>query len=248
MITPEIISKTVFSILLKKENSTVKHIGTGFLIGNEGLFFTAGHTFRNIEGEIDANNLSNILVAFPSNNSKLYKIKSLWFDSLDLIFQKAPTYRDTAVGVIENLYSEFLVFNRKRPKIGDKLIVAGYYNARISKLHSYSNSIADLSEIQLNTFNCTVLENEALIAFQVEDYRTNNKNKIFNNCITVDNKITVGNSGCPVFDSKGLVIGICIGGPKFTLTTNILLSKYCTKIIRYKTYYKHDMYEDLNFR
>ncbi len=139
--------KTVFSILIKKSHSFLIHLRTGFFIRKNGLFFTAVHTFRKIENEITENGFKNLFIAFPSNQSKLYPIVSLWYESLDIYQQKGPTYKDTAVGIADYNNDNYLIFNRKRPKIGDTLISYGYHNSKQDRQHKLINGIAELLQV-----------------------------------------------------------------------------------------------------
>jgi len=72
--------------------------------------------------------------------------------------------------------------------------------------------------------------------------------RFFNNCIELDKKLIQGESGCPVIDQAGLVSGVFIASSKFTITSAMILGKYCTKVIKYKTYYQYDIYQDLVYR
>jgi hypothetical protein len=242
----------IFSILLKRDNSKLLHLGTGFFIGKHGLFFTAGHTFRKIKNEIENNDYSKVCIAFPSNQSRLFSIDSLCYQSFYIYQQKGPAYRDSAVGKICYENENYLIFNRKRPRLKDTLKACGYHNIKLDRLHNINNSLADLSQIQFKETEVEVIYNDALISDLKEDFqipRENvNKNRFFNNCVTVDQRLIKGESGCPIIYTKGLVRGVFIGSSQVVDTSDIILSKYCTKFIKYKTYYKHDMYEDLSFR
>lgn len=246
------VKKSIFSILIRQGNENLRHLGTGFFIGKNGLFFTVGHTFRKIEDEITNNGLKNIFIAFPTDKSKIYGIVSLWYESKEIYRQKGPTYKDTAVGIVNHRNPEYLVFNRKRPQLNETLTAYGYHNTKADKLHSINNEIADLSMIVFGATSINVSAYEPIISDLPKDYQTPkdsvNKSRIFNNCVTLDKRFVKGESGSPLIDSLGLVSGILIGSSKLIETSDIILSKYCTKVIKYRTTYKHDTYQDLQLR
>lgn len=108
----ERLKKSTFSILLKVNESNVKHLGTGFFIGLNGLFFTAGHTFRLIEDEIQSNGFINLFIAFPSERSRIYSILNFVYESKEIFYQKRPTFKDVAVGIANINNEKYMVFNR----------------------------------------------------------------------------------------------------------------------------------------
>lgn len=245
-------TKLIFSILIKKESSQLVHLGTGFFIGLNGLFFTCGHTFRKIEKELKENGYTNIFVAFPNKDAELYKIKSLYYKSFMIHEQKGPEYRDAAVGIIDFNNTDYLIFNRKRPKNGEILRAIGIYNKKTSRLHDVTNNKADLSEIELIENSLKVINQEPIISDLPKDFQIPrdkvNSSRFFNNCVAMDEKLISGESGCPVVDPYGLVSGVFIAGSGFNNTSVMLLGKYCTKVIRCKTYYQYDIYQDLIYR
>lgn len=228
------------------------HLGTGFFIGLGGLFFTCGHTFMKIEKELKANGYTNIFISFPNENADLYKIKSLYYDSFVIYEQKGPEYRDSAVGIVDFANAEFLVFNRQRPKNGENLNAIGIYNKKPSKMHDFNENIADLSMLKLSSKPLKVVYQEPLISDLPNDYKIPrdqvNSRRFFNNCIAMDNILEKGESGCPMIDNLGLVKGTFFASSEFDNTSAMILGKYCTKVIRYKTYYQYDTYQDLKYR
>jgi len=167
----ERLKKSAFSILLKIGDSNVKHLGTGFFIGKNGLFFTVGHTFRMIEDEIKNNGFKNLYIAFPTEKSKIYNILNLVYESKDVYFQKGPTYKDTAIGIANYKNEEYMVFNRKRPKINESLTVLGYHNTKSDKLHSLKNGHADLSLILFDNTPINVCSYDSFISNLERDYK-----------------------------------------------------------------------------
>lgn len=245
----ELLKKSTFSILLKVNESNVKHLGTGFFIGLDGLFFTVGHTFRLIEDEINNNGFKNLYIGFPSEKSKIYNILNLVYDSKDIFFQKGPTYKDTAIGIANFQNEEYMVFNRKRPKINRPLTVLGYHNTKSDKLHTLNNEYADLSMIIFENTSINIDSYDSLISYHEKDYRPPiNRKQIFNNCVTFDRALNKGESGSPIVDNLGLVSGVFIGISKPIRKSNLILSKYCTKFIKYRTKFKYETYKDLDFR
>lgn len=247
-------NQCIFSILLKKDDTHLVHLGTGFLIGLNGLFFTAGHTFRKIkESEIDKNGYSNIFIGFPSDNSALYKLKKLYYFSLPIYLQKGPTYYDACAGIIDFTNSKFLIFNRKRPKIGETHVAIGLKNNNETRLHELrNNNTADLSGIRLINTTVIVSKYYPCISDLERDY-TNpvgdvSSSKFFNNCIELNTILSKGESGCPIIDELGLISGVFIASSEFTKTSVMIASKFCTKVIKYKTNFQYDTYQDLKYR
>lgn len=245
----ERLKKSTFSILLKVDESNVKHLGTGFFIGLNGLFFTAGHTFRLYEDEIKNNGFKNLFIAFPSERATLYNILNIVYESRDICYQKGPTFKDTAVGFANFKNEDYMVFNRKRPQIKESLTVLGYHNTKSDKLHNLTNEHADLSMIVFENTSINVFSYDSLISNLEEDYNYPiNKKQIFNNCVTFDRALFKGESGSPIVDDLGLVSGVFTGILKPIRKSNFILSKYCTKFIKYRTKYKYETYKDLDFR
>ncbi|WP_321480080.1 hypothetical protein [uncultured Bacteroides sp.] len=239
---------SIFSILVKKDDSHVMHLGTGFFIGLKGLFFTCGHTFRKNEAYID-----ELFIAFPQSKSELYKIKSLYYKSFEIYKQKGPEYHDAAIGIIDYDNSDFLVFNRKRPKNKSTLFAIGIKNDSPTKLHPLNGNKADLSLLKLVPTKLTVdLLQKALISDLLNDYKLPREDvapeRFFNNCVEMTGVLEKGESGCPILDNKGLVSGTFIAYNEQANSSAMILSKHCTKAIRYNTYYHYDIYQDLTLR
>ncbi|KAA6318715.1 hypothetical protein EZS27_031314 [termite gut metagenome] len=192
-ITPKI-RNSIFSILVKKDASNVMHLGTGFFIGLEGLFFTCGHTFRK-----NKPSTNELYIAFPQSESELYKIESLYHKSFDIYEQKGPEYHDTAIGIIDYDNSDFVVFNRKRPKDKNVLYAIGIKSNSQTKLHPLNGNKADLSLLEILPTKLTVSLQEALISDLPNDYSLPRENiaseRFFNNCVEMNGILEKGESG-----------------------------------------------------
>ena len=245
--------KSIFSIVLRTVENKIIHLGTGFFIGKDGIFFTVGHVFRKVEEEIIKNSYENIFISFPSNESVLYTIIDIWYESKDVYDQRGPTYKDTAVGKSVYKNDEYLILNRKRPKLKEDLVLYGYHNIGQDIYHEINNNDrVNLSNVVFNQIPMTVEAYDSLISFFPIDYKLSkekvSKRKILNNCLKLDKKAIIGESGSPIIDSLGLVSGILIGSIKDFNTSDMILSKYCTKIIKYRTKHKINIYKDLEYR
>lgn len=240
---------SIFSILLKKEKNKLLHLGTGFLIGLNGLFFTCGHTFRKIESELKINKFKNLYVGFPSSEAVIYEISSLKYLSYPIYEQFGPVYFDTCIGAINHVNSDFVIFNRKRPKNGEVLHAIGLVNTTDTRLHPFENGIADLSGISFIETSLIVSHQYPIISDLPKDYQIPraevNPRKFFNNCVELNKNLIKGASGCPIFDQIGLVSGVFVAGSEINNTSAMILGKYCTKTIKYRTNYNYNMYQDL---
>jgi len=235
-------SKKVFSILLKKGDK-YKHFGTGFFIGTGGLFFTAGHVFRKMRQDSDGKDDNNYYIGFPDSEPKFYRFKMIWDDSLE-IWEQSYTYKDTAVGIANFENEEYYVFNRKRPNLNEKLTLLGYHSIDFTSTTLYEKDIKYRDEEFVTS------EYNALISALISDYdkpkEQVEKKKFYNNCMAINPNAFKTESGSPILDSKGLVVGVLISGIKEKSISFMILAKYCAKTIRYRTYCNYNMYEDLD--
>jgi len=245
--------KSIFSIILRTNVNKVIHLGTGFFIGEDGIFFTVGHVFRKVEEEIIENRFENIFISFPSDESIFYRIIDVWYESKDVYYQKGPTYKDTAVGKSDYKNNHYLIFNRLRPRLGEELELYGYHNIGQDIYHEMNNNnTANLSNVVFRQTPMTVDTYDSIISFspvnpKLPKEKVSNRIK-YNNCLTLDKKALIGESGSPIIDSLGLVSGVLIGSTGGTNTSDMILAKYCTKTIKYRTKYKTNIYKDLDYR
>ncbi|MDR3218070.1 MAG: serine protease [Dysgonamonadaceae bacterium] len=247
--TTNTMQKSIFSILYRDDDKVI-HTGTGFLIAQNGLFITAGHVFRqriNPDGTLDPNRF----LAYFADTNTLIKINLIWFKSLVPCQQKNPEYIDIAVGILETDNTSYLILDRRRPGIGQNLKLCGYISKK--KINNYGTDfehLIDLEKITFSLIDMGIKYQDALISDADRDYRLGrekaDKNRLFNNCITLSGKFRIGTSGCPAVDNNGMVKGILIGSPKITDETHILLSKWCSKQVQFHPYVKYNPYEYLN--
>ncbi|GHT30788.1 hypothetical protein AGMMS49574_11290 [Bacteroidia bacterium] len=241
---------SVFSILYHDINKNIViHTATGFLVANNGLFISVGHTFRNKEicNRVD---IDNFRAFFTYDTQMLIKFKHIWYKSLNIWEQKRPEYIDIAVGLLDLNSISYLVLDRRRPTIGQDLTLYACLNTKpINNYGSDFSCLQDLDKIVLHSENMTVLQSDALISDLPSHYVMNREDVppqfFYNNCITLSGKSRHGASGCPIIDKNGLVKGVLIGSPTNVNEIDILLSKWCSKIIQFKTNYKFNAYEYL---
>jgi hypothetical protein len=243
---------SIFSILYHDiDKNMVIHTATGFLVANNGLFISVGHTFRKMEinGIVDKINFRAFFIA----SQELVKIKHLWYKSLNICEQRAPEYIDIAVGILELNNTSYLVLDRKRPHKGQKMTVCACLRNKPDKNYGSDFShLQDLDKIVFHSEDMHVLYPDALISNVKSHYEMNREvvpcNFFFNNCITLSDKLRSGASGCPIIDTNGLIKGILIGSPNGIEETNILLSKWCSKKIQFNTNYVYNPYEYLQIK
>ncbi len=172
------------------------------------------------------------------------------YKSIEIYKQKGPTYIDIAVGSIPIKNDDYLVFKRKRPSNKEKLTAYGYKNMKDNGLHELSENTANLEKVELKPEKVNKTHDIALISDVRRDYELSrekvNRSRFFNNCITLDKRLFSGGSGCPIVDSDGYVRGVLIGSSQIVKSSDMILSKYCTKYIRYHTSIMFDMYQDIN--
>lgn len=250
----------IFSILYETGDKVI-HTGTGFLVYQNGLFITTGHTFR--EKKKKNSNLSvNDFRAlfFDSGKPVIFEFKELYFKSLELEdeynkvnVQRGPEYYDIAIGKININNENYLILDRRKPKTQKRLEIKGLYS-RNKKGNNYGKNFEQLVELDKITFNSIKMnlkQHEALITKNKEYYnklQENDKKKhFFNNCMTLDRRLNDahGASGCPVLD-QGRVVGILIGAPGEEEQTHILSAKYCSKSIQHKSPYLYEPFEYLS--
>lgn len=249
--------KHICVILLKNEDSSYSFLGTGFLVSNHGIILTAAHLFY---GYNDF--MNRLICCFPEGYDKtdvpFYGFESLYNEYKYPELQKIPVIRDIGIGKIKIQSKDYLILNRKRPQLNEKLIPKGYINdaemnpqnkfylntkGNINLKHIFKDPIEGTIVIDRFVFNTPPPE---------EDY--NNLKNIslrikYNNCFTVKYKLHKGASGCPIFDNLGLVVGMYFGGPKDINTYCFFLAaKYIGKQIKRITPYNFDRFQDLEYR
>lgn len=241
---------TVFSILGKLINTPEKFmiIGTGFFIDEFGVFVTAGHVFRNHQSSIH-----EFFICFPSgevyvelipiNNYRFFSKKQYldnerhrnlprpWKE-----YQCGPEYFDVALGKVVLKNTPFYEFKKKRPYECDKLNMPCYnINKKLcpNKKFELKDNLLNSQLIEFHNWNLEIKERLRLarIPYLYEGMVFENIDK-YNNCIEVYGKGERGNSGAPVIDNNGKVIGIYIAGTTFSDLRAVHLSKYVVKKVR----------------
>jgi hypothetical protein len=231
--------EAVFSILIKNEDDSFRHHGSGFLIGSDGLFISAAHVFFGF-----SNPYETLYCAFPSDSSKIIKILSVKLQYRFKEKQKGSVYLDLAIGKIDYKTDKFLILKRKRPVLGTIHTITGYVFAGKdnNRFHLKPDGYIDI-------LTTTVVNRFAVISLDPNDYEKQDSliqnTKKYNNCITLKRTVHHGSSGCPVINSNGQVIGMFFGFPNNRMICHILTSKYIGKQIKKMTGYKYDRYQDI---
>ena len=228
---------SIFSILYQN-NDGVKHVGVGFFVGRNGLFITAGHIFRLKENPPNNIELDNFRAFLRTSRGEyIVEFKDLWYESYPIGYQNSPTYIDVCVGRIDFNNSIYLLLDRKSPHIGKNLTAYMYYNPHYEKnIGSNFNSSLLLRNIEFLSEELQLLKNTA-------ESIVNGENRIFNNCSVFRGIAKPTYSGSPIMDENNLVKGILVGGSRSERTIVMIRSKYCSKMIQFKTYYSFSPFE-----
>lgn len=252
---------SVFPILgkIKEKENRFIILSTGFFINHKGLFATAGHTFRK-----NINHCEAFYICFPKEEEKAELIPVTSYKWLskrvygenerkDKIlrekraFQCGPEYMDVGIGKVDLFDTLCFSFQRKRPFEWEKL-TSLCYNRNENKCSDKEililNNLIDSSKIQFSR-KSLILTNRLQLArvYYMGHNILYDNIDLFNNCIEVEGSMTFGNSGAPVLNDRNKVIGIVLGGGKFSPTI-VHLSRYVNKKIRkLKKKYKsvHDL-------
>nr|WP_281370789.1 trypsin-like peptidase domain-containing protein [Microbacter margulisiae] len=231
--------------MIKNEDSSYSHKGTGFLISSDGLFISACHVFNGIE-----NPCERFFCAFPSDNANLISIISLNFEYKNTEQQKGSVYKDLAIGKMDYNSDNYYILKRKRPLINTIQKITGYvFVGTENRFQMNANGTLNLIQIQPDTLETVIVNRFAVISNDLNDYQKEelsieNKKK-YNNVLTLRNTAHHGSSGCPVINSNSQIIGMYFGGPSNHRICHILTSKYIGKRIKKLTNYKFDRYQDI---
>ncbi len=239
--------QVVFPIIGKLKNDPEKYmiLATGFFIDNNGLFVTAGHTFRK--------NISSINQFFISlldkDKSELFPIASFKWISREVYgederrdkvirdkrkYQCGPEFTDIAIGKVQLSETSYYELQKERPYEWQKLISPCYNrneNACPEVTFSIPDNLIDSSFIEFSEkpFKLKNRMQFARVYYMGEKYDYKNID-LFNNCIELEGDMVKGNSGAPVINENNKVIGIILGGERFSPII-IHLSKYILKKI-----------------
>jgi len=256
--------------IFRKENNSFKFIGSGFIITQNGIFVSCGHNFINYN-----KNPKNYFYAVPNNENSalLYDIKSLKKEhcvvreSFEEVpenqppNQKAPVYRDLAIGEINGDFTSNFLLNRKRPFSTEKLSIVGFRNPNQSSFSVNSDNTINISSLVKPNCNFNIDNRNFSVFTKIRAYFTSRLSKVpssykYNNSMMLElnescvNNLEIGKgmSGCPIFDERKLVVGIYLGSQTDFDIHYMVCSKYISKFIKYKTTYSYDIYSDLSLR
>jgi len=238
--------ESVFPIIGKLKSDTQKYIilATGFFIDNNGFFITAGHTFRK-----NINTIETYYISIINNQNKNELLPILAFNWIskniygeierkDNVnrdrnnFQCGPEYMDVAVGKVKIHNKYYFELLKKRPQEWHKLISLCYNRNKKTCTESgfylnsnfiYSNYL-EFNEKPLKLKNRMQF---ARVFFMGNTFQYENID-LFNNCVELEGDIVKGNSGAPVINENNKVIGIILGGEKFSPII-VHLSRYVLK-------------------
>jgi hypothetical protein len=242
-----VMNNKVFAIIGRLEKVPDKYmfLGTGFFIDSDGFFVTAGHVFRRNRTAI-----SQFYICFPEDKGlvELINVTDYRFFSRKIYgeqerlhnvewdryrYQCGREYFDVGVGKVDIGRTEFHEFKKKRPYIWDKLEMPCYN--RDEEECPEKNFLLVRGKIvskyiEYNLFPLELKERLRLarIPFLYEDMEFENID-LYNNCIEVYGDANIGNSGAPVINEMGMVIGIYITGTSFNDLGAVHLARYVRK-------------------
>ncbi len=240
-------SNKVFAIIGKLKREPEKHIflGTGFFIDCDGFFVTAGHVFRK-----NRTTISQFYICFPKEEGlvELSEITDFRFFSRRIFgeqerlhnverlrykYQCGHEYFDVGVGKVDIGKTDFYEFKIKRPFKWDKLEMPCFNRDEVECLDKEFLLIrgkVNSRYIETNVFPLEIKERLRLarIPYLSEEMEFKNID-LYNNCIEVYGDAKIGNSGAPVVNVKGMVIGIYITGTSFDDIGAVHLARYVRK-------------------
>jgi len=186
-------SKAICPIFRQEDDGSLKLIGTGFYICNNGIFVTAAHVLKDVVS--DTGEQERAIVVFDFFHKGQYMIRNL-------LRGIVKNQSDVGVGMCrqmehnttkKKLLNKILRISKDGPKVGDKVFTYAYPNTVHRK--------TDKEEIHLNPL---------FYAGEITDSFPNGRDSVFLPSTCYQTSITIhgGASGGPVFNSKGHVIGI----------------------------------------
>lgn len=240
-------NKKVFAIVGRLKRYPDKHLflGTGFFIDSDGFFVTAGHVFRK-----NRNAISQFYICYPEEKGlvMLYEITDYRFLSKQIYgeperinnvdrnrskYQCGREYFDVGVGKVDIGKTDFYEFKKKRPYIWEKLEMP-CFNRDIEEcperefLLVRGKVVSKYLESNLFPVDFRERLRLARIPYLSEEMEFENID-LYNNCIEVYSEANIGNSGAPILNGKGQVIGIYITGTSFNDLGAVHLARYVGK-------------------
>jgi hypothetical protein len=133
--------------------------------------------------------------------------------------QYGPEFKDVAVGKIDLKNTPYLQFQKKKPYEWNKLTSPCYNKHHDNCSSGTINSPSKLVNTNLFQFNERELtlknrNQHSRIPYLGEEseYHKYANIDLYNNCFEVEGICEKGNSGAPILNEKGLVVGIFSGG------------------------------------
>lgn len=214
-----------------EESGKYKHIGTGFIITENGFLVTAGHVFEKYrKGEIT---LEKFYCAFPSKNSELIKFEDIYIEYKPYNETTGMTIRDLAFAKINCKTDTFFQFETHRSRLEKRCSMIGLVNMKKEKgeigdnitFSKNENGTIDFEKVKPENLPVTILDK-----FLHCKCPETGKTHLFNNCFSIDRGLPKGASGCPILDKNDYVVGMFFGGfrggDKFILHSGYIKKKF----------------------
>ncbi len=189
---PTTMHETVFPIVSQKPDGTLVPIGTGFFIGQNGLFVTAAHVVRDVLDDRKQATAPFGLLHIYSDQSYVIRpiTRATYHETADVAVGFAAPVVSEAKGALQNT---ILTLSRSRPRVGDTI-------------HTYA---FPRTRVEPGTRQTVHLTPGSYAGTIVEEFPDGRDSVLLPGpCYQTTMVIHGGASGGPVFNQNGCVIGI----------------------------------------